>query len=139
MSGKKDRLWGMLPPAGVTDAEEERMNAFGLEVAKRLPARDDQDMRPFLRGLNAVQVNRRYVIPEWIASRFFPVWARVIRCFGRPGSRWRHVGIFLFIHFLLFMIITGIPVTIITLPLVYPFIRKPMAAYVSRLQQPTES
>jgi hypothetical protein len=49
------------------------------------------------------------------------------------------VGIFLFIHFLLLMIITGIPMSIVTLPLVYPFIRKPMASYISRLRQPTEA
>lgn len=138
-TGKKDRLWGVLPPAGVADAEDQRMNLLGAAVARQIGAWADPGSRPLLRGMNAVVVNRRYVIPEWVASGCFPFWARVIRGFGRLGAGWRHVGIFLFVHFLLFMILTGIPVTMITLPLVYPFIRKPMAAYVSRLKQPTES
>ena len=73
-----------------------------------------------------------------VASRFFPFWARVIRGFGWFARPLRHVGIFLFFHFLMLMIITGIPLTILTLPLVYPFVRKSMARYVSRLKEPTE-
>jgi hypothetical protein len=139
ITGKKDPLWGVLPPAGITEAEDRRVSELGAAVARQLDVLEDPAQRALLRGMNAVEVNRRYVIPEWIASRFFPMWAHVIRGFGRLGAAWRHVGIFLFIHFLLFMILAGIPMTIITLPLVYPFIRKPMAAYVSRLKQPTES
>ena len=138
-TGKKDRLWGVLPPAGINDTEDQRIGSLGAAVARQLDALDDPVGRPLLRGMNAVEVNRRYVIPEWVASRCFPFWARLIRGCGRLGTAWRHVGIFLFVHFLLFMILTGIPMTIITLPLVYPFIRKPMAAYVSRLMEPTES
>jgi hypothetical protein len=63
----------------------------------------------------------------------------VIRAFGHLGRPLRHVGIFLYIHFLLLMIALGIPMTIITLPLVYPFVRKRMASYISSLRQPTEA
>lgn len=138
-TGKRDRLWGVFPPAGIPDEEQDRMRSLGAAVANQLDALDDPTGRPLLRGLGAVKVNRRYVIPELVASRFFPFWAHVIRLFGRIGSPFRHVGIFLFIHFLLLSIILGIPLTIITLPFVYPFVRKSMAAYVSRLQEPSEA
>ena len=114
------------------------MENLGKAVARRLDTLSDAAPQPLLKGLGAVEVNRRYVIPELVASRCFPVWARIIRGFGRLGRPLRHVGIFLFIHFLLLMIITGIPLTIITLPIVYPFVRRPMASYISRLMQPTE-
>lgn len=138
-TGKRDRLWGVFPPAGITDQEAQRTQSLGEAVARRLDDWGDPSAGPMLRGLGAVSVNRRYVIPELVASRFFPFWARLIRLFGVPWRPLRHVGIFLFIHFLLLMIITGIPMTIITLPIVYPFVRKSMARYVSRLQEPSES
>jgi hypothetical protein len=138
-TGKRDRLWGVFPPAGIPEGADDRMNNLGTAVVRQLDELDDPAAGAFLRGLGAVEVNRRYVIPELVASRFFPFWARVIRGFGHLGRPLRHVGIFLFMHFLLLMIITGIPMTIITLPLVYPFIRKPMASYISRLRQPTEA
>ena len=138
-TGKKGRLWGIFPPAGIPEDASRRMHSLGTAVAGQLDGLDEPAARPMLRGLGAVEVNRRYVIPEWIASRCFPFWARVIRGFGRVRRPLRHVGIFFFMNFLLLMIITGIPVCILTLPIVYPFVRKPMASYISRLKQPTES
>jgi len=137
-TGKRDRLWGVFPPAGIAEGEFERARRLGEALAGQVGTIDFGTGRSLLRGLGAVEVNRRYVIPEWVASQVFPFWARVIRLFGRLGRPWRHVGIFLFIHFLLLMIVTGIPMTILTLPVVYPFVRKPMNGYIARLKQPTE-
>ncbi len=138
-TGKRDRLMGVLPPAGIAESEMDRVRSLGEAVARQLDKLDDPEGRPLLRGLGAVEVNGRYVIAERVAARFFPFWAHVIRLFGRIGRPFRHVGIFLFFHFLMLMIVLGIPMTIITLPIVYPFIRKPMAAYIARLKQPTEA
>ena len=138
-TGKRDRLWGVLPPAGIAANELERVRLLGAAMAQRLDRLDDPNGPSLLRGLGAVEVNRRYVIAERVAAGVFPFWARVIRLFGRVGRPLRHVGIFLFIHFLLLMIVVGIPLTIITLPLVYPFVRGRMAEYVARLKQPTEA
>lgn len=138
-TGKRDRLMGVLPPAGIAESEMDRVRSLGEAVARQLDKLDDPEGRPLLRGLGAVEVNGRYVIAERVAARFFPFWAHVIRLFGRIGRPFRHVGIFLFFHFLMLMIVLGIPMTIITLPVVYPFIRKPMAAYIARLKQPTEA
>ena len=56
-----------------------------------------------------------------------------------PGPPLRSVGIFLFIHFLLLMIVAGIPLSVLTLPLVYPLTRRSTAARLAHLKQPTES
>ena len=138
-TGKRDRLMKILPPAGVREEEPERMESLGAAVAQQIDRLDDPAGRSLLRGLGAVEVNRRYVIPELVASRFFPFWARVIRFCGCFGSPFRHVGVFFFIHFLLLMIVAGIPLTIVTLPVVYPFVRKPITSYISRLKGPSES
>ena len=138
-TGKRDRLWGVFPPAGIPEDAERRMTSLGEAVAGQLDALGEPAGHPLLRGLGAVEVNRRYVIPELVAARCFPFWARVIRGFGKLARPLRHVGIFLFIHFLLLMIVLGIPLTIVTLPIVYPFVRRRLAAYVSRLKQPTEA
>ena len=138
-TGKRDRLWGVFPPAGLPEDAAARMAKLGSAVAQRLGDLADPAARPLLRGLGAVEVNRRYVIPELVAASFFPFWARAIRGLGRLGAPLRHVGVFLFLHFLLLMIVSGIPLSILTLPVVYPFVRKTMAAHISRLRQPTES
>jgi len=138
-TGKRDRLWGVFPPAGISEDAERRVTRLGEAAARGLGTPGEPGERPLLRGLGAVEVNRRYVIPELVAAGCFPVWARVIRGFGKVARPLRHVGIFLFIHFLLLMIVLGIPLTIVTLPIVYPFVRKRLTARVSRLKQPTEA
>jgi len=138
-TGRRDRLWGVFPPAGIPEDAERRMASLGEAVVRHHDALDEPAGRPLLCGLGAVEVNRRYVIPELVAARCFPFWARVIRGFGKVRRPLRHVGIFLFIHFLLLMIVLGIPLTIVTLPIVCPFVRRRLAAYVSRLKQPTEA
>jgi hypothetical protein len=138
ITGKRDRFLG-LPPAGIAPEEYARVGRLGAAVAGRRDTILSADTQPLLRGLGAVQVNARYVIAECVAARVFPLWARVIRGLGRIWHPLRHVGIFLFLHFLLLMILLGIPLTIITLPLVYPFVRKPMTAYIARLRQPSEA
>jgi hypothetical protein len=138
-TGKRDRLWGIFPPAGIPEEAAERMSTLGAAVARQSDTLDDPAAGPLLRGLGAVEVNRRYVIPEFVASRVFPLWAHVIRGFGWLGRPLRHVGIFLFIHFLLLMIVLGIPLTIITLPVVYPFVRRRMISYIAHLKEPTEA
>jgi hypothetical protein len=138
LTGKRDSLWGKLPPPGIAEQDFVRLRSLGESVARQLDALACEDGQPLLRGLGAVTVNGRYVIAEWVAARVFVFWAHVIRTLGRIARPLRHVGIFLFLHFLLLMIVVGIPSTIITLPLVYPFVRKRMAAYISQLRQPTE-
>jgi len=137
-TGKRDRLWGVFPPAGVPEEAEGRMTALGEALARQLDALDEPAGRPLLTGLGAVEVNRRYVVPEMVAGRVFPFWARVIRGFGRIGRPLRHVGIFLFIHFLLLMILS-IPVAILTMPIVYPLMRGRIAERIALLKQPTET
>jgi hypothetical protein len=127
-----------LPPAGIAEREFDRLRSLGEAVARQCDTLAGPNVRPLLRGLGAVEVNGRYVIAERVAACFFPFWARVIRLFGRAARPLRHVGIFLFMHFLLLMIVVGIPLTILTFPIVHPFVRKRMAAYISQLKQPTE-
>jgi hypothetical protein len=138
LTGKRDRLWGRFPPGGIADSDFDRLRSLGEAVARQFDALAGSNGRPLLRGLGAVEVNGRYVIAEYVAARVFPYWARAIRLSGRVARPLRHVGIFLFMHFMLLMIVVGIPLTIITLPVVYPFVRKRIAAYISQLKQPTE-
>ncbi len=139
LTGKRNRLWGVMPSPGIDDRQLQRLRLLGEAIARQSGALDSPHAQSLLRGLDAAKVNGRYVIAEYVAARVFPFWARVIRRFGRPDRPLRHVGIFLFIHFLLLMIVVGIPLTIVTLPVVYPFVRGRMTAYIAELKQPTEA
>ena len=62
LTGKRDRLWGRFPPAGIAESDFDRLRSLGEAVARQFDALAGPNGRPLLRGLGAVEVNRRYVI-----------------------------------------------------------------------------
>jgi hypothetical protein len=137
LTGKRGRLGGVLPKAGVHEAQQDRMGLLGETVARQLDTLDDPAAGPLLRGMGAVEVNRRYVVPERVGWRCFRIWARVIRWLGRFGRPLRSVGIFLFVHFLLLLIVLGIPLAMLMMPVTYPFVRKGLEREITRLKEPS--
>jgi hypothetical protein len=68
----------------------------------------------------------------------FNIWARIVRGLGHVGGWLRKIGLLCFVFFLVSVIVLGIPLVLIGLLLLYPMLRKPLAAYVERLKQPSE-
>ena len=136
--GKKEGFWGIFPPAGLADAELARVARFGKAI---LDCRDRLHLPegvPLLTGLGAVHIQHRYLIPERIGWYWFRGWGHLIRFLGRLGTVPRVAGVYVFVVFLLFLIVIVMPLTMLGRLLLYPLIYKRLAAYVRRLQQPTE-
>ena len=132
LTGRKDSLWGLLPPPGVSDADIAAASRFGRALADVLPQVKGA-RAPLLAGLGAVKVNPGYVTGEKIAHRSFLIWGRLLRALGRPGTPLRRAVLVVYILFLVAMILTVLPVSMLVRALLRPLLRKKLDAEVARL------
>ena len=124
LSGRRGPfLGGLVPAAGIDQAEIKAASRFGEAIARQLPGREDDDDSPMLRGLGAVRIDERLIASERIAHRSFRLWGALLRRAGRPGSPQRRVVLAFYVVFLVTMIITVVPVTAIIKRLVAPLMR----------------
>jgi hypothetical protein len=135
--GKKDPFWKIFPPAGLAEVELARVRRLGEAVRDRLHLLKKEPPHSLLRGLGAVEVNRRYLIPELIGWYLFRAWAFVLRFLGRIGWPLRYLGIALFMLFLVVVVAVGIPVVVVVSLLLYPLVRWASQPYARRLSEPS--
>jgi hypothetical protein len=138
LTGKQDGFWGIFPPAGVSAAEIASAARFGRALADALP-----DVKsatgPLFTGLGAVRVNPGYIAGEKIAHRSFMLWGRLLRALGRPGRPLRRAVLLVYVLFLVGMILTVLPVSMLVRALLKPLLRRQLAAEVARLEAPSGS
>jgi hypothetical protein len=138
LTGKKNGFWGIFPPAGVSAAEIAAAARFGRALADALPLL--QSARgPLLSGLGAVKVIPGYITGEKIAHRSFRLWGKLLRAIGKPGNPLRRLVLVVYIVFLVAMILTVMPVSIMMRALLRPLLRKRLEAEVVRLEAPSGS
>lgn len=138
LTGKKDRFLGVFPPPGVSEADILGAARFGRALAASLPLLQSTS-GPLLAGLGAVKVMPGYVTGEKIAHRSFRLWGGLLRALGKPGSLPRRVVLIVYIGFLVVMILTVMPVSIVLRALLRPVLRKRLDAEVARLEAPSGS
>lgn len=135
LSGKRDRLMGVFPEAGVAAADIARVRGLGSVVAARLSASP-----PVRTGLladePAVSVRRRFVVPELLAWYFFHGSAVVIDRLGRLGRFFRAVGVYGFAILLVTLILVALPLILLGTWLLQPLIRQPLDRYIEKLLSP---
>ena len=109
LTGRKERLLGVLPKPGV-DAEDIRQaSRFGIILRKALQediTTLDQDV---LNAVGAVPVEPAYIIFEHRIRRVFRIWARFIRKKGGPGAPARQRRVLAFFFYLLAAIVVLAP------------------------------
>ncbi len=137
LTGKKDKFLGTLPPAGVKDEDIHALSRFGRQIANNLAALTDSSNQPLLKGLDAVEVNRRYIIPEIIGRFVYNPWAKIARFFGKPGSWSRRPVIYLFAVQLVLVIPIVLLVSMVFRVLFNPLLNKKLDAYVDVLKSPS--
>jgi len=137
--GKTEPFWGIFPPAGIGAKELDRVRQIGEILRDRWPLRAAGSAEPALCGVGAVAINRRYMVPEAIGWYLFMGWARVLKALGRLGRWARQSGIVCFMIFLVCVVGLGIPAVVLMTLLLFPVLRKSMAAYAERLAAPSGS
>jgi len=129
LTGRRNPFWG-LPAAGVAEQEIARADRFGLALLAALRADREREDAPMLAGLGAARVDPKLIFSERAARRAFSVWSRLIRLGGAPGSIARVPMLALFSVYLVAMILTVVPTSL----LVQRITRRLFAARLRSLQ-----
>lgn len=138
LTGKKNGFWGIFPPAGVSEAEITAAARFGRALAESLPLLQSTQS-PLLSGLAAVKVIPGYVTGEKVVHRSFRIWGGLLRAIGKPGNPLRRLVLVVYIAFLVIMILTVMPVSVMVRALLRPLLRKRLDAEMARLEAPSGS
>lgn len=138
LTGRRDRFLGM-PPAGVSPAEIGAAGRFGLALGDALNTDAERGDGPLLSGLRAVTVNPRLAISERAGRRAFGVWSRLIRLCGRRGQWRRRPALLVFAIYLIAMVLTVVPASLLIQWLFSPLLRPRLARLRAELERPSGS
>ncbi|MGE0010897.1 MAG: dialkylresorcinol condensing enzyme [Azoarcus sp.] len=137
-TGRRDRFLG-LPAAGVTPAETAGAARFGHALVTALARDEERSGPPMLTGLCAASVNPRLVISERAGQRAFRVWSGLVRLFGKPGQLRRVPALALFATYLIVLIITVVPLSLVLQRSFAPLLRTRLDALRAHYEQPSGS
>lgn len=138
LTGRRNAFLG-LPAAGVAPDEIAAADRFGKAIGKALMRGDEQGNQPLLRGLRAVTVNPRLAISERAGRRAFGVWSRLIRAAGKRGQWRRRPLLLIFLIYLIAMIITVVPLSLLLQWLFAPLLSSRLNSLKAELEQPSGS
>ncbi len=123
LTGRRDRFLG-LPAAGVAEADIAGADRFGQALLGALRADREHAAAPMLAGLGAARVDPRLIFSERAGSRAFALWSRLIRLGGSPGSVTRLPLLVLFCVYLVAMILTIVPASLLAQRLLRPLLAR---------------
>lgn len=138
LSGRRDSFLG-LPPAGVAEEEISGAARFGHALAEALATDRERATAPLLSGLRAVRVNPRLIISERAGQRAFKLWSGLIRACGRRGQWRRKPVLLLFFTYLLLMIVTVVPLSLLLQRVFAPLLRPRLDALRAQHELPSGS
>jgi len=136
LSGRRDPIWG-LPAAGVAEAEIAGSDRFGRALLEALRASRESREAPMLAGLGAARVDARLIFSERAATRAFSFWSRLIRLGGAPGSAGRRLLLALFCVYLVAMILTLVPASLLLQRLMYPLLSRRLDSQKAYFELPS--
>ena len=138
LTGRRDAFLG-LPPAGIADADVAGADRFGRALLVGLRADREQGNAPLLAGLGAAQVDPRLIFSERAGRRVFALWSRLIRLGGKPGSPARLPLVALFCAYLVVVIVTVVPLSLLVQKVLRPFLARRLEAEKIYYEQPSGS
>jgi len=135
LTGRQAPFWG-LPRAGVPDDVIAGAARFGRALGAAL-AQGTLGARPALTGLQAARVDPALLASERIGRRSFRVWGKLVRLAGPPGAVLRRPVLALYVTFLILMIVTVVPVSLLLRTLLRPALRARLDAQAARYEGPS--
>jgi hypothetical protein len=139
LSGNKGRSDGWLPVAGVSEEEIHASARFGRALVPALQQGLERGDGPLLEGLRAVSVDTRLIPSEKIGTRSFMIWGKLLRRVGNSGSAARKPVLFIYVVFLISLIISVVPLTMLLRTLLRPLMRRRLARQKEYFEQPSGS
>ena len=138
LTGRKDGLLGVFPPAGLDEAELARLARLATVILNQRERLREPDHHPLLNGVGATRVKVRSMLPEFLGFYYFRAWAYPLRFLKRAGKAFEAVGITIFIVCLAILILVGIPIILLIHLAISPWIRRWSAARSARLREPSD-
>lgn len=136
LTGRREPFWG-LPRAGVPAAEVAAAARFGRALARALADGTLDGRCPVLGGLGAASVDPALVTSEKIGRRSFRAWGKLVRAAGGPGAPMRRPVLVAYVIFLIAMIVTVVPVSLLARTLLKPVLRSRLAAQAASYERPS--
>ena len=137
-SGKRD-FFKALPRAGVDEKSVREARRFGLALRDALHRDEERGTQPLLSGLKAANSDPSLLFSEKAATRSFYVWGKLLRVAGEPGNVSRYPFLILYVIFLITLILTVVPLSLIIQLLLRPFLRRRLAALKQQFDLPSGS
>ena len=136
LTGRRDAFWG-LPAAGVAEEDIRNADRFGRALLGALRVDRERGDAPMLGGLGAARVDPRLIFSERAAQRAFSLWARLIRLGGAPGSIGRVPLLALFCVYLVAMILTIVPTSLLVQRITRPLLAKRLRSLQAYYELPS--
>jgi len=125
LTGNK-RYFRSLPAAGIAENELADGARFGEKLRDALLAGAPLDETLF-QNMGAARVDEKLIFSEKAASRSFYLWGRLLMAAGRVSPVLRRVLLAVYIAFLVTLILTVIPVSIVLKKLLHPLLKNRLA------------
>ncbi len=138
LSGKRDLL-KMLPPAGIDEQSIRSTIRFGLALRDALHKDQERGNAPLLSGLKAVEANSHLLVSEKAGTRSFYIWGKLLRAVGQPGQLRRRPFLILYVIFLIALILTVVPLSLLIQALLRPLLRRRFIATKQKFEMPSGS
>lgn len=139
LTGKKGEPGGLLPPAGIAEAEIKNASRFGRAIAQALEQGLEVQGGPLLQGLKAVEVDTGLIASEKVGQRSFTIWGKLLRTVGPAGDPKRKPVLIVYVIFLIVLIISVVPLNMLIKRLLRPFTKNKLDQQKAYFEQPSGS
>jgi hypothetical protein len=123
-SGRKQRLFGVLPLPGVSDDDIARAVTWGSMIAAALHCETFPDLKEKLASAGACRVVPHLISLENAGARVFRVWSWIVLAAGRRGSHARRAALVAFGCYLGLGLLLASPISFLLFYLTLPFRRR---------------
>ena len=135
LTGNK-RYFRSLPAAGIAENELADGARFGEKLRDALLADAPLDETLF-QNMGAARVDEKLIFSEKAASRSFYLWGRLLMAAGRVLPLLRRALLAVYIVFLITLILTVIPISIVLKKLLHPLLKRRLAQAKHHYAQPS--
>lgn len=137
-TGRRDAFWGM-PAAGLNEEQIRGTRRFGLALRDGLKADLEKGSGPMLGGLGAAVADPRLIVSEKAGTRSFYLWGKLLMAAGGPGTPQRVPLLALYAVFLVVIIVTVVPVSLLIQRLLRPVMEARLTTIKTAFERPSGS
>jgi hypothetical protein len=136
LSGRRDFLPG-LPTAGIDAASIKAASRFGFALRDALQNDQERATAPLLTGLNAADSDPSLLFSEKAGTRSFYLWGKLLRAVGEPGQWHRRPFLLLYVVFLIALILSVVPLSLLVQAAMRPFLQRKFATLKQKFDAPS--